>query len=104
MNKKLKIGIVSFGYSTKIFHAPFLFKSDYYELYAVLERSKSESITYYPSIKLYRDYDDFLNDANIDIVIITTPNYTHYELTKEHYWQRKMLLLINHLLLIWMKL
>ena len=82
MNKKLKIGIVSFGYSTKIFHAPFLFKSDYYELYAVLERSKSESITYYPSIKLYRDYDDFLNDANIDIVIITTPNYTHYELTK----------------------
>jgi predicted dehydrogenase len=83
MSKKLNVGIVSFGYSTKIFHAPFLFASDYYELYAILERHKSESISDYPFVRLYRDYDDFLNDANVDIVIITTPNYTHYELTKK---------------------
>ena len=83
MNKRLKVGIVSFGFSSKTFHIPFILAHRYYELYAVLERFKSESINDYPFIKLYRDYDEFLNDSNIDLVIITTPNYTHYELTKK---------------------
>lgn len=83
MKKRLKVGIISFGYSTKTFHIPFILAHENYELYAVLERYKSESIHAYPFLKLYRDYDEFLNDSNIDLVIITTPNYTHYELTKK---------------------
>jgi scyllo-inositol 2-dehydrogenase (NADP+) len=83
MNKKLKVGIVSFGYSTRTFHIPFILAHKYYELYAVLERFKSDSINTYPFIKLYRDYEEFLGDSNIELVIITTPNYTHYELAKK---------------------
>jgi predicted dehydrogenase len=56
MNKKLKVGIVSFGYSTRTFHIPFILAHKYYELYAVLERFKSDSINTNPFIKLYRDY------------------------------------------------
>ena len=29
--------------------------------------------------KIYSDYNDLLNDPNIDAVIITTPNFLHYE-------------------------
>jgi predicted dehydrogenase len=82
MNKRLKVGIVSFGYSTRTFHIPFILENKCYELYAILERNESNSINNYPFIKLYRDYDKFLNDSNIELVVITTPNYTHYELIK----------------------
>jgi predicted dehydrogenase len=83
MNRILKVGIVSFGYSTRTFHIPFILENKCYEFYAILERYESNSIKIYPFIKLYRDYDMFLNDTNIDLVIITTPNYTHYELIKK---------------------
>jgi predicted dehydrogenase len=82
MNSIIKVGIVSFGYSTKTFHIPFIIAHKGFQLYAILERFTSESVKFYPFVKLYRDYDEFLKDSEIDLVVITTPNYTHYELTK----------------------
>ncbi|MBI4854201.1 MAG: Gfo/Idh/MocA family oxidoreductase [Acidobacteria bacterium] len=36
----------------------------------------------YPDIKLVKDYQEILNDKDINAVIIATPTLTHYEITK----------------------
>ena len=42
-------------------------------------RSYTKSL--YPSINISEDYDDILNDKDINAVVISTPVFTHYDLT-----------------------
>jgi scyllo-inositol 2-dehydrogenase (NADP+) len=78
----LKAGLVGFGISGKTFHAPFLVNNDRYQLVSVLERNRQDSKEKYPFVKVVRTLDELLRDAAIDIVIITTPNDTHFPYTK----------------------
>jgi hypothetical protein len=82
MSKKLRTGIVGFGISAKVFHAPFIANSDQYELVAVVERHKEESKKIYPHVNVVRDIRDLLQDPGIDLVVITTPNETHFPYAK----------------------
>ena len=75
----IKTALLSYGMSGSIFHAPFLKVSPYYQLSAVLERTKNLSRKLFPEVRIYRDIDALLNDEHVELVIINTPNYTHYE-------------------------
>jgi scyllo-inositol 2-dehydrogenase (NADP+) len=74
--------ILSFGLSGKVFHAPFLDANPAFELHAVLERNRNEAEASYPGIKTYREIDALLADPNIELVVVNTPNATHYEYTR----------------------
>ncbi|PWT95774.1 MAG: oxidoreductase [Bacteroidetes bacterium] len=79
----LRVGIVGFGISAKVFHAPFITTMPgKYELVAVLERSRNESKEKYPFVKVVRTMDELLSDPSIDLIIVTTPNDTHFPYTK----------------------
>ena len=65
--------------SGRVFHAPFLHLHKGFELYAVWERSKNLASAKYPGIITYRSLEELLNDEAIELVIINTPNFTHYE-------------------------
>ena len=54
-----------------------------FNLYAVWERSKNLAEEKYPGIKTYRKLEDMLADDLVELVIVNTPNYTHYEYTKK---------------------
>src|SRR5215813_13828909 len=82
MSRQVKAGLIGFGISGKVFHAPFLTTSANYELVSVLERHKEESKEKYPSVKVVRGIEGILNDPSIDLVIITTPNETHFPYAK----------------------
>lgn len=82
MSKKLQTGIVGFGISARVFHAPFIANSDQYELVAVVERHKEESKKMYPHVNVVRDINDLLQNPDIDLVVITTPNETHFPYAK----------------------
>lgn len=82
MNQKIKVGLVGFGYSARVFHTPFLKNHPNYEITTVLERNSDKALDYFPNAQIVRNIDDLLN-ANIDLVFITTPNQTHYEYTKK---------------------
>ena len=84
LTKKIRVGIVGFGVSGRVFHAPFLHTmSDMYELRSVVERHTNEAEKIYPYIKTVRSTNELFDDPNIDLVIITTSNDLHYSLTKE---------------------
>ena len=78
----VKTALCSFGMSGRVFHAPFLHLNPGFELYAVWERSKELSAAIYPNVKVYRSFEDILADKDIELVVVNTPNYTHYEYTK----------------------
>lgn len=79
MSNIIRTGLLSFGMSGKVFHAPFLTAHSGFELTAVVERSKQEAHKIYPHINSYASVDAILLDKSIDLIIVNTPTGTHYE-------------------------
>ena len=78
----INTALCSFGMSGKVFHAPFLEVHTGFRLYGAWERSKKEVQKYYPHVLSYDRYEDLLSDPAVELVIVNTPNYTHYEYAK----------------------
>lgn len=80
--KKINTAICSFGLSGKVFHAPFISRHPGFNFYAAWERSRQLVKDFYEGVKSYSTFEEMLADEAIDLVIVTTPNYTHYENAK----------------------
>jgi predicted dehydrogenase len=68
--------------SGRVFHAPFLDKHTGFNLYAVTERNTKKAQKDYPYLISYNSVDELLNDDTIELVVVNTPNYLHYEQAK----------------------
>jgi scyllo-inositol 2-dehydrogenase (NADP+) len=79
----INTALCSFGMSGWVFHAPFIHVHPGFHLSAVLERSKNLAEQKFPGIKTYRSLDELLADTSIELVIVNTPNATHYEFAKK---------------------
>lgn len=79
----INTAILSFGMSGKLFHAPFVQVHEGFHFYAVWERTKNLAQEIYPEVKTYRSLDELLSDNTVELVIVNTPNATHYEYTKK---------------------
>ncbi|WP_167619023.1 Gfo/Idh/MocA family oxidoreductase [Maribellus sediminis] len=82
MSTAIKTAIASYGMSGKVFHGPLLKVNPSFEVLAVLERSKELSKELFPDAKIVRNYDAILNDPDIELVIVNTPDKLHYEMAK----------------------
>ncbi len=80
---QIRTAILSFGISGRVFHAPFIHLHPGFELYGVWERTKSESASFYPGIKIFRTLEELLADGSIELVIVNTPTATHFDYTKK---------------------
>lgn len=74
----IRTALVSFGISSRTFHAPFLSTLPGFRLDAVLERNGSMAAERYPDIRTYRTIEALLSDNEIELVVITSPNSTHF--------------------------
>ncbi len=79
MERKIVTGLASFGMSGKVFHAPLLMCHPSFYLKSIVERSKDEAKNIYPSVHIARSLDELLNDKEIELVIVNTPDHTHAE-------------------------
>ena len=79
----IRTALCSFGMSGWVFHAPFIAINPGFELYAVWERTKDLAAASYPGVKTVRTLEAILEDDSIELVVINTPNATHYEYTKK---------------------
>ena len=78
----IKTALLSFGMSGKLFHAPFLHVHPGFELIGAWERSKKGIQEIYPGTKSYNTLEELLADPEIELVIVNTPNNSHFEYTK----------------------
>lgn len=78
----IKTALLSFGMSGRVFHAPFIQMHPGFQLAGVWERSKQQIQQHYPGTISYPTLEAVLTDSNIELVIVNTPTYTHYEYAK----------------------
>ncbi|HEU5352458.1 MAG TPA: Gfo/Idh/MocA family oxidoreductase [Terracidiphilus sp.] len=79
----IRVGVVGFGLAGRVFHAPLISSVEGLELAAVLERSTGHAATRYPAIATYRSLAELLADRSIQLVVVATPNSTHFELAMQ---------------------
>jgi scyllo-inositol 2-dehydrogenase (NADP+) len=81
--QKLKVGVVGFGISAKVFHLPFITTlPEHFELKSILQRKGNEAQETYPDVKILRSIEELIADPELDLIVITTPNDTHFPYTK----------------------
>lgn len=90
--KIINTALCSFGSSGKVFHAPFIEANPGFRLYAVWERTTKTAAGIYPGIRSFDTLESMLADEAIELVIVNTPNHTHFE------FARKTLLSGKHVL------
>lgn len=79
MDTTINTGLLAFGMSGQVFHAPFIFAHPAFTLSAITERSKKLAHQYYPEVRSCNSIDELIDDPNIELVIVNTPNNTHFE-------------------------
>ncbi len=78
----IKTGICSYGMSGKLFQAPFIQNHPGFELTAIVERYNNDSKERYPQSKIVRSVEELCADKEIQLIIINTPSYLHFEHAK----------------------
>src|SRR3989337_1896892 len=79
----IKTALCSFGMSGWVFHAPFINFHEGFTLHGVWERTKQLAKEKYPDVVTYRSLEELLADDEVELVVVNTPNYTHYDYTKQ---------------------
>jgi scyllo-inositol 2-dehydrogenase (NADP+) len=77
------VGVIGYGLGGRVFHAPFVSAVPGMRLVTILERSGDEAAKVYPEVKISRSMDEVLEDASIAVVVVSTPNETHFALAKQ---------------------
>ena len=83
MAQQLNVGIVGFGVTAQVMHAPFLKTLPYYNVVAVVERHSEKSKAFFGDMTVLKSFDALLEQSDIDLVVITTPNESHFEYAKK---------------------
>jgi scyllo-inositol 2-dehydrogenase (NADP+) len=77
------VGIIGFGLAAKVFHAPFVSAVPGLRLVAFVERKGDAARQAYPAFRTVRTVEELLTDAAIQLIVVATPNETHYTLAKQ---------------------
>lgn len=80
MQELVNVALVGYGVAGQSFHAPILTAIPGLHLKTVMERHGGKSKERYPWIQVARNLEEVLADPEIQLVVVATPNFTHYEL------------------------
>lgn len=84
--KKLHVGLAGFGPGGHVFNAPIIGSTEGFIIAAAMT-SNPQNIKVarekYPQASIVADYDQLLKNEQLDLIVITTPNHTHYPMAKE---------------------
>lgn len=78
----IRVGLIGFGLGGRVFHAPLISSVEGLELAAIYERTSSKAQERYPGIVTYRSLEDLLADPSLSLIVVTTPNETHFDLAR----------------------
>ena len=82
MTTPINTAVISYGISAKTFHLPFITNHEGYALTTIMERTGNSAQQKYLNIKIAKTFEEVLVDPNVELVIIASPNTTHYPYAK----------------------
>jgi scyllo-inositol 2-dehydrogenase (NADP+) len=83
MNTVITTGLMAYGMSGKLFQGPFLAAHPGFKLHAVTERNQKNADKDFPGIISYDTTEELIADEAIELLVINTPNNTHYDYAKQ---------------------
>jgi predicted dehydrogenase len=79
----IDVGLIGFGLAGRSFHAPVIRAVSGLRLAAILERSGNAAAAQYPDVPIVRTLDELLAIKEIRLVVIATPNDSHFPLAEQ---------------------
>src|SRR5437763_14867461 len=79
----IEVGLIGFGLAGRAFHAPVIRAVPGMHLAAILQRTGNEAAEKYPDVRIVRNLDELLAIREIQLVVIATPNDTHYSFARQ---------------------
>ncbi|MGL5424478.1 MAG: oxidoreductase [Serratia fonticola] len=83
MSETIRVGLVGYGYASKTFHAPLIAGTPGMELAAVSSSDAGKVHADWPMMTVVSDPQALFNDPSIDLIVIPTPNDTHFPLAQQ---------------------
>ena len=81
--KCIQVGLIGFGFAGRIFHSSAIASVEGLELAAIVQRTGSQAAMAFPHAKILPTVDALLAEASIQLVIVATPNTTHFPIAKQ---------------------
>jgi scyllo-inositol 2-dehydrogenase (NADP+) len=81
--KPIQTAILSYGMSGEVFHGPLLQANAGFNLAVVVQRSSEKAKQHYPAVKVVKTVSEAIEDSSIELVVINTPNETHFDFTSK---------------------
>lgn len=78
----INTGIIGFGLSGRVFHAPFLHVHEQFNLHSIVTTGNLAR-KLYPSARTLKNATALFDDPDIDLVVVCTPNAFHADLALE---------------------
>ncbi|WP_313082124.1 oxidoreductase [Atlantibacter sp.] len=82
MSDNVRVGLIGYGYASKTFHAPLIVGTPGMTLAAVSSSDASKVHADWPGVTVVSDPKQLFNDPEIDLIVIPTPNDTHFPLAR----------------------
>ena len=79
----INVGLVGFGLAGRSFHAPVIHAVPGLRLAAIVQRSADDAAQLYPDARIVGSVEELLAIPNIRLVVIATPNDTHYRIARQ---------------------
>lgn len=83
MQEPIRVGVVGFGLAGRYFHTAVIQGTPGLELACVVQRSGDAAAREHPRVKVARSVEEMLGDVSIQLVVVATPSYSHYELAAQ---------------------
>jgi predicted dehydrogenase len=80
MAKPLNVALIGYGLAGRAFHAPLIASVEGLRLSAVVSSRADQVRAAYPDVAVLSDADDAFADSSIDLVVVATPNDSHFSL------------------------
>ncbi len=83
MQDVIKVGLVGYGFGGRIFHAPFIDAVEGLALTAVVTSQADKVKADFHNVKVVKETAVLLTDPLIDLIVIATPNTSHFPLAQQ---------------------
>ena len=80
MTNPLNAGLIGFGLAGRVFHAPLIHANPNLRLTHIVQRRGDEAAKKYPQAKVLRNADELFSEKSIGLIVVATPNSSHFEL------------------------
>jgi len=81
--REIGVGVIGYGLGGRVFHAPFVNAVQGLRLAAIMQRKGDEAAKTYPATRIARSVEELMADNSIELVVVSTPNETHFALAKQ---------------------